>query len=440
MIQLALLLFGAGFLRRNAYLLALIGLLWAALGLVILIDGLDGVRYFPLTLFGAVLLAESIVTLLVASNSDGAQRTVLAFKGGAFLLLAVLVLFGGTVSNFLLALVFGLTYFALGIFQIASAWVVRYDGWRKSLLIGAAQVAFGILMFQPYPTNYVGTASAFIGVTMLAAGINTLRVAVWARRLRHDCAMFNLTAPAELRLPSSASGQADNGPAAAPGHADALTIHVWTPEGSAKNTTVPRPVFNRYIAAVDVNGVISTGHAALEMVPNIYISLYPAVDIDRSPSEFFNLLKAGKENDVPGTYQPDYATESKAWCPSTRQVTFTSYNRDGLLAFWRKYRAEPVYNLTRRNCSSSVSYALESAMDGVLARHSRNWLHVLRTLLMPELWIAAQVRRRAQIMAWTPGLTLDYCRALRAVVHPVDRPWFKRLVRALQRNAISSRT
>ena len=79
-------------------------------------------------------------------------------------------------------------------------------------------------------------------------------------------------------------------------------------------------------------------------------------------------------------------------------------------------------------------------VSGVLARHSRNWLHVLRTLLMPELWIAAQVRRRAQIMAWTPGLTLDYCRALRAVVHPVDRPWFKRLVRALQRNAISSRT
>lgn len=43
---------------------------------------------------------------------------------------------------------------------------------------------------------------------------------------------------------------------------------------------------NRYIAAVDSAGVISTGHAALEM-QDIYISLYPAVDIDRSPSEFF---------------------------------------------------------------------------------------------------------------------------------------------------------
>ena len=44
----------------------------------------------------------------------------------------------------------------------------------------------------------------------------------------------------------------------------APTVHVWTPSGSAKAQTRNYLMLNRYIAAVDVNGVISTGHAALE--------------------------------------------------------------------------------------------------------------------------------------------------------------------------------
>ena len=39
-----------------------------------------------------------------------------------------------------------------------------------------------------------------------------------------------------------------------------------------------------------------------------------------SPDDFARLLRATRENDVPGVFQPDYATESKAWCPSTVQV------------------------------------------------------------------------------------------------------------------------
>ncbi|KCV30154.1 hypothetical protein L489_1189 [Bordetella bronchiseptica 00-P-2730] len=56
---------------------------------------------------------------------------------------------------------------------------------------------------------------------------------------------------------------------------------------------------------------------------------------------------------------------------------------------------------------------------------------------MPELWIAAQVRRRAQAMAWTPGLTLDYSRALRAIVHPVGQPWFTRFLDAARRHVFN---
>src|SRR3546814_12757026 len=84
MIQIALLLFGADFVRRQAGILAWLGTGWAALGIFILIDGLDGVRYFPVHIFGAFLLLESLVTLSVASGGVGAQRAVLYFKGGVF--------------------------------------------------------------------------------------------------------------------------------------------------------------------------------------------------------------------------------------------------------------------------------------------------------------------------------------------------------------------
>ncbi|OIV47430.1 hypothetical protein BK025_04335 [Sodalis sp. TME1] len=60
-----------------------------------------------------------------------------------------------------------------------------------------------------------------------------------------------------------------------------LIVHIWTPEESAATQPVSRPIINRYIAAVDADGVISTGHAALEVPGKLYLSLYPAEEIDR---------------------------------------------------------------------------------------------------------------------------------------------------------------
>lgn len=74
-----------------------------------------------------------------------------------------------------------------------------------------------------------------------------------------------------------------------------------------------------------------------------------------------------------------------------------------------------------------MSFALEAALDGALQHEAGTWRRVLRTLLMPELWIAAQVRKRATTMAWTPGLVLDYARALRAIVHPARLSWLHSL-------------
>nr|WP_205246393.1 MULTISPECIES: MFS transporter [unclassified Enterobacter] len=416
-------------MRSRVKYLILLGSLWSLLGLAIFLDGLDGVTYFPLRFFGLLLLLESLVTLSIASGGVGAQKAVLYFKGGIFCFVSLLILSNQPYSNLLLAIVFGFAYFVIGLFVIFSAWIVRFPHWKGTLITGFAQIMFAFFMFSPWPTHYKATVSFFLGTLMIFSGIHTVRLALRVARLREGISVFDLLVPAGIGVEVK-KGTNIKPNLAEPANVDfrePLTVHIWTPEGTASASTIPRPVINRYIAAVDSEGVISTGHAALEVPPDLYISLYPAEDIDRSPAEFLNTLKATRDNDVPGTYQPDYATESAEWCQSDRKIYFHHYNGKALQRFWSAYRLTKTYNLTYRNCSSSVAYALEASLDGVLSKHTRSWLSILRTLAMPELWIAAQVRKRATSMAWTPGLVMDYARALRSIVHPVPEPWYQRV-------------
>jgi hypothetical protein len=74
-------------------------------------------------------------------------------------------------------------------------------------------------------------------------------------------------------------------PTAPAHHTTPLIVHVWTPVGSAASPrSKHRLLIDRYIGAVDGKGMISTGHAALELAPDIYISHYPALDLDHSPT------------------------------------------------------------------------------------------------------------------------------------------------------------
>ena len=137
--------------------------------------------------------------------------------------------------------------------------------------------------------------------------------------------------------------------------------------GSAKDV-LPQPLVDRYIAAVDGNGVISTGHSALEVAPDLYNSHYPDREIDQTPDDFSHLLRATDDNNVPGRFQPSYAIESAKFCASSAQVSFERYDAARLRAFWNVYREDKTYNLTKRNCSSTVATALEASLEGTLGR------------------------------------------------------------------------
>lgn len=418
MVRLALLLIGTQFLRSRWRTLAAIGALLLLMGAAIFIDALDGVIFFPIHLFGYVLLVEGVVALIVASGPLAGPRGLRYAKGLLFVLLGVLVINRHHFSVVLLAMLFGLLFTVGGCLRIAAAWVVRFPGWRLSLLAGAGELLLAIFIFEPWPTHYVGTVPYCIGVALIVSGLSAFRLAWRLRRLPPGASMATM-----LRVGYPMDGVAVPEPRDASWPPpEPMVVHVWTPRGSVENA-LHRPVVDRYVAAVDAHGVISTGHAAMEMAPDIYISHYPAVEIDRSPSDFTRTLRATAENDVQGLFQPSYAIESAGWCESTEQVTFRDYSPARLRAFWQNYSRDNTYNLTHRNCSSTVVNALEAALEGVLARRGVSWLTFLRIMTSPELWVASQLDRRASTMAWTPGLVLDYARALHGMVHPAPIAW-----------------
>lgn len=375
------------------------------------------------------MLLEGIATLAVAWTGMGGQRTLRYVKGATFCLSALLVLIGGEHGNFALSLIFGTLFLVDGALQIISARVVRYRRWRLAAGIGAVEIAIAIFFYQPYPDHYAGTVAYCVAFGLFFAGWNMILLASRVQRMAAnpaaDGAVQRATQNATTSTPSFANAIYDGPPA--PDEA-ALTVHVWTPVGTAKTQAKRQLIVDRYIAAIDRNGTISTGHAALETPEGVYISLYPAVEIDRSPNDFSRTLRATRENDVPGLFQPDYATESTAWCPSTQQVRIRNYDPQRLARFWDEYRRDATYNLTYRNCSSTVARALEAAIEGASARvwgTGGGWRPLVRIMTTPELWVAAQVRKRAATMAWTPGLTLDYARALSMLADPRPSGWVK---------------
>ncbi|EHL99658.1 hypothetical protein HMPREF9946_03002 [Acetobacteraceae bacterium AT-5844] len=423
MIRIMLLLLGHEVIRRRWGVVLTMGLIWTALGAFILIDAVDGKTLIPPRFFGYFVLPEAALSLLAGIGSHGTARRLRIVKGVALLGVAGLLLSSFHGANFILALILGIGFFIDGAVRIASAYVVRFVGWRGALAGGVFEIVLAIATLQPWPTWYEGTVGCNVGLIMVVTGLGMMHIARRIRRMRPGApisSLFSHSALAQMLLPVTESEGGS--------HEGALVVHVWTPTGTV-STPLHQRAINRYIAAVDTNGVISTGHAALEMAPDLYISHYPAVEIDRSRSDFARVLRATADNNVPGRFQPSYAEEAAGWCPSTVKVVFRDFNAARLRIFWDTYRQDNTYNLTSRNCSSAVADALDAALEGAFV--TRRWpvLSALGAITNPELWTAGLIRQRAESMAWTPGLILDYARAMSAVIHPPENFWRRILPR-----------
>ena len=87
MVRLSMVLLGNDFVRKRWSALALTGIVWGTAGVAIFIDALDGVLYFPLHLFGYLLLLEALILLLVPAPQTGTAAALRKARGLAFLLL-----------------------------------------------------------------------------------------------------------------------------------------------------------------------------------------------------------------------------------------------------------------------------------------------------------------------------------------------------------------
>ncbi|MEP9375177.1 protease [Aquabacter sp. CN5-332] len=413
MVQLFLLLLGGRLLRRRWWVLGFLGLVWMALGVFFSVNAfIDEVR-IPLTFFAALLLIDAGLTLIAVVAFKRAR--MLRFgKALVFIIVAVLLIALPRHSSMAVGLIVGTFMCVDGFWRGGSAIVVRIPGWRMSLAKAIFQFTMGVWSLSPWPTNYAGEVESDVGMLLIISALGVLGFALRLRHMPPETTLSSIASTGWPALPTAADVIA--GPEEAPEALRAretATVHVWTPTGALPAL---HHGMQRYIAAVDEQGNISTGHSALELPPSLYISHYPGVEIDRAPSDFARVLRATKENDVPGRFQPSYQEESAGWCPSSFQVPIPNVDGRALRAFWALYRQDPTYNLTNRNCSSAVVKALDAGLEGVFEDAARSPIFVLRLLMSPELMLAGMLRQRATTMAWTPGLVLDYVRALSGIL------------------------
>ena len=429
MIRLILILLGVDYLRRRSVAMYGLGFAFVLAGIVLLVDSLGSYGYFPLKIFAGLLVVAGVCALAMAAVSSGAMRIGRIIEGVVFVLAASLVGGGHHGGDFWLAMILGSLFALDGLLQCLSAVIVRYPRWRLALLGGLCEIAIAVSFFSPYPFGYGVTVPYALSLALLFVGWGMIWIAVRMRLLGRDATVGQLLRGALYQRPDvdgQAASAAGKGPVVAgpaPDVEPAINVYVWAPANAARQIPLQRrPLIDRYIAAVDAHGVVWTGHVALEASP-VYISLDPAAPIKRSLDEL-RMLHAAPYNNVPGYFQVDYVTDAKLRGSSTQQVRIRNFDAERLQHFWEHYRQDTTYNLTRRNCAASVARAL--GLEGAVSRLHGNpdWALFMTLLLMPELWIAAQIRKRANDgMDARPGARL-FPRAEHSG-RPTRRRWYR---------------
>ncbi|WP_428376949.1 HdeD family acid-resistance protein [Lichenicoccus sp.] len=426
-----LLLLGAKPLRKCWWVLVLLGCLSVLASLVFINDLFDSAIIATTDLVGIALVVEGVVRLLALAAIGFPNATIPVLKSLGFFALGFISIDLPWDDNIVATVVLGAALTMDGLFRFVSAAVIRSVRWRHAVLVGVIELLVAGLVWAPWPVPHRHSVPFCIGVALLAASWSLCRLGLQLRGLPPGASVTDLPLFSGPNWHGRGLLHASQAEVGCWINDQPLRVHVWTPVGSAVKPQ-RRLMIDRYIAAMDQGGVISTGHAALSISPDIYVSLCPAEDMDHAPDEFGRLLRASAENDVPGRFRSSFAEECTGWRGPDREVPFTRYNAAALRAFLAIYRETPVYNLTSRNCSSTVALSLDAAMEGALGQE-RPWRSLLLMLTDPAMWLLALWRARAEAMTWTPGLILDYAQTLQHVLDRRREQWFTRLLSTRRR-------
>ncbi|MDR1658767.1 MAG: hypothetical protein LBR94_00295, partial [Desulfovibrio sp.] len=377
------------------------------LGLFCIANALKPESRIPPAYFTIPLVVDVAWALLSSFSLSGAARKLRMAKVAVVLCVILFIFTAPRYSGVVIGILIGIFLMLDASLRGVGAWVIHFDGWRRSLVFAVVEFCFGLWSLVPWPTHWEGAVGVDVGTLLV---LSATGVCGLARRIR--------TLPRDMPILTAMSrgwgnatrlyGRGASAAMSAAGEGGTVIVHVWTPTSGL--VPINRAI-SRYIAAPDGKGVISSGHAALELGEDVYISHYPAAEIDRTVSEFTSILRATSDNDVDGLFQSSYSQESADWCPSTMQVRLPGLNVQAVREFWAAYRTDATYNLTNRNCSSVVVKALDIGLDGLFEKEM-SVVFFVRFILTSEFRIAGFIRHRAAATAWTPGLVLDYARAL----------------------------
>ncbi|MDE1184906.1 MAG: hypothetical protein PW844_00275 [Pantoea sp.] len=430
MIKLIFLLTGAQVIRRRWYWLALTGVALLLLAALIFYDiASDGLLSVPLDMLALFFIIEGMVQMTLAFIREMRIDGLTLLKALGLWCIGFLILNIPQDNNDVSAVLFGIAFMVDGLFRFVAAIVLRGWRWKKQCVTGVVEWIISILIISDWPFHHHIAVPLCFSLLLLSIGTTLLQMARQAHLLTANSTVTTLPLFKVGGLRQWHSSQYVHPPFPLQPPPQLLKVYVWTPLGSIRLRESYR-LINRYIAAVDQHGVISTGHTSLAVGDGLYISHYPLDDIDRDSSNFRAVLRSGEHNDVAGRFLVSLSLEVADWCQPDKQILFSHYNFKALQNFWHSYRLDSTYNLTARNCSSAVIQALDVAIEGILARQPYAGL---RLLADPNFWLLGVVRGRAEEMAWTPGLVLDYVRLLKRVIEPQPiRLWPVRLWQSLR--------
>lgn len=415
MFRLVLILFGADALIKRWKIFFSVGLLAMAAAAVLLVDLADGVASVTTSVLGLFLLVQGLAEMAVGASHTGSRRQMEMLRGVAMVVVASLVLDFPWDNALTAGVLFAAAFFFNGVLRITSSLLVRYPRWHLSNLIGWGYLGMALLLVTDWPLRPEMNVPFCLGIALLAGGHLLARGAWRLRRLPRGSRLAAIEIYRRRR--DLVEKPVPHHPAVtSSGNPHAMVVHVWTATGLV-DERVRMPLIDRYLFALSRKGSVTTGHVALSCGDDLYISHHPRVRLNITQQNVVDQVRATSSNDHPGVWLPSYAQEAADTRPATINIRFRVFNLPYLQAFWADYQKDDTYNLTSRNCSVAVTEAIDAAVEGVFADRPF-WRTVMRLAVHPDMWLAGSVRVRAESIAWTPGLALDYASALRRITHP----------------------
>ena len=414
MFRLALIFFGGDSLIRRWKFFVTVGLLAGFFGIVLLIDLHDGVADIAAEVLGGALLLQGLFELVAGTAHTRLRRRLQMLRGFAMLVVACLVLDFPWDNSITAGALFAAAFIFNGMLRIGSSWLIRYPAWRRSCMLGCVYLVMAALLLTRWPLPDALNVSFCVGLALLTTAWVLVRGGWKLRSLPPGSALASIELYHHQRYLTSHANP-DPGASHAP-PAEPMIVHVWTAVAATADR-IKLPVIERYIVALSRTGNASSGHTALECGPGLYISHHPRERLRINAQNALQQARATPENNRPGHWGDSYVAEETKTRPSTVKIRFRVYSPYYLQTFWDGYRQDDTYNFTHRNCSSVVVQAVDAALEGVFA-DKPFWRTMLRLMFHPDMWLAGSVRVRAESLAWSPGLVLDYVSAVRRVTDP----------------------